>query len=104
MRKTSILIAKLIDLPLFRAGIKCTNINDDGAMAIFNVACGDVEKIKEKYSIISKMKTVNNLTGAMIQAIKEDWTTNSINNNTFNNFEAREYDYDSLEKKLLGWE
>lgn len=80
------------------------NINDDGALAIFNVAGGDVEKIKEKYSIISKFKKVTNLTGAMIQAIKEDWTTNSINNNTFNNFEPRQYDYDSLEKKLLGWE
>ena len=27
-----------------------------------------------------------------------------INVKAFNNFEAREYDYDSLEKKLLGWE
>lgn len=79
------------------------NINDDGAIAIFNVANGDIKKIKEKYSIISKFKTVDNLTGAMIQAIKEDWTTNGINNRTFNNFEAREYDYDELEKKLLGW-
>jgi len=80
------------------------NINVDGAMAIFNVACGDVEKIKEKYCIISKMKTVNNLTGAMIQAIKEDWTSKEINNRTFNNFEPRDYNYDNLEKKLLGWE
>lgn len=81
------------------------NINDDGAMAIFNVADGDIEKIKEKYSIVSEMKTVKNLTGAMIQAIKEDWTTNSISNKSkFNNFESREYDYDKLEKKLLGWE
>lgn len=23
---------------------------------------------------------------------------------TFNNFEPREYDYDKLEKKLLGWD
>ena len=32
--------------------------------------------------------------------------TNSIKNNNlgFNNFEARSYDYDSLEKKLLGWD
>ena len=69
-----------------------------------NVACGDVEKIKEKYCIISKMKTVNNLTGDMIQAIKEDWTSKEINNRTFNNFEPRDYNYDNLEKKLLGWE
>jgi plasmid replication initiation protein len=80
------------------------NINDTGAMAILKVANNDIENIKEKYSIISKMKKVNNLTGAMIQAIKEEWTTNSINNNSFNNFEGRQYDYDSLEKKLLGWE
>ena len=37
------------------------NINDDGAMTIFNIASGDIKKIKEKYSIISKFKTVNNL-------------------------------------------
>ena len=80
------------------------NINDDGAMAIFNIAGGDIKKIKEKYSIISKFKNVKNLTGAMIQAIKEDWTTNGVTNSTFNNFEARTYDYEELEKKLLGWE
>lgn len=79
------------------------NINDAGALAIFNIANGDIKKIKEKYSIISKFKTINNLTGAMIQAIKEDWTIKEINNRTFNNFEARDYDYDELEKKLLGW-
>lgn len=79
------------------------NINDDGAMAIFNAASGDLQKIREKYSIISKFKTINNLTGAMIQAIKEDWTNQEINNRTFNNFDAREYNYDELEKKLLGW-
>lgn len=80
------------------------NINDDGANKIFNAANGDIEKIKEKYSIISNFKTVNNLTGAMIQAIREDWTINGINNRTFNNFEPRQYDYDKLEKKLLGWD
>lgn len=33
-------------------------------------------------------------------------TNNKNNNNTlgFNNFEPRDYDYDSLEKKLLGWD
>ncbi|MDK2828617.1 MAG: hypothetical protein PWP67_1423 [Clostridium butyricum] len=52
-------------------------------------------------------------------ALKDNKTTqnssfkkNSYNNNTqnskvphkFNNFEPRQYDYDSLEKKLLGWD
>ena len=30
--------------------------------------------------------------------------TPEVNPLKFNNFEAREYDYDSLEKKLLGWD
>jgi plasmid replication initiation protein len=80
------------------------NLNDDGAMAIFNAANGDIQKIKEKYSVISKFRNVHNLTGAMIQAIREDWATNNINKSTFNNFEGRTYDYEELEKKLLGWE
>ena len=80
------------------------NISDIDAIKIFNIADGDIENIKEKYSIISKFRNVHNLTGAMIQAIREDWTTNSINNSTFNNFEGRTYDYEELEKKLLGWE
>ena len=29
---------------------------------------------------------------------------NTIRYNSFNNFTPRSYDYDSLEKKLLGWE
>ncbi len=80
------------------------NINDIDAIKIFDIACGDIENIKDKYSIISKFKNINNLTGAMIQAIREDWTSNPINNNTFNNFDSRTYDYEELEKKLLGWE
>lgn len=37
---------------------------------------------------------------------KKNFTSqsNEINPMKFNNFEAREYDYDSLEKKLLGWD
>ena len=79
------------------------NINDDGAMAIFNIANGDIKKIKEKYSVVSKLKKIENVTGAMIDAIKEDWTTTSVNNNTFNNFEAREKSprYQYLEEQIL---
>lgn len=79
------------------------NINDDGAMAIFNAANGDIKKIKEKYSIISKFKKVKNLTGAMIDAIKEDWTTQESYKNTFNNFDAREKSprYQYLEEQIL---
>ena len=38
---------------------------------------------------------------------KNNYNNNNKNNNKptgFNNFKARDYDYDSLEKKLLGWD
>ena len=38
---------------------------------------------------------------------KNSYNNNNANSNVphkFNNFEPRQYDYDSLEKKLLGWD
>ena len=81
------------------------DISDNSAKSIFDAARGDVEKIKEKYVIISNLKQVDNVVGAMIQAIKEDWTSISKRKvSMFNNFKQRTYDYDELEKKLLGWD
>lgn len=56
--------------------------------------------------------TPNTLFGGKFeQYLKQKVATNQVNspnkNNEklrFNNFEARDYDYDALEKKLLGWE
>lgn len=63
-----------------------------------------VNVVQEKLNIISNLKKVNNRVGALITAIKEDWKPNKgqVNNNC--NFSQRDYDYDSLEKQLLGWE
>ena len=45
------------------------------------------------------------LLGAIERAkTKSKYLVDGINPFKFNNFKAREYDYDSLEKKLLGWE
>ncbi|MBW9159243.1 replication initiation protein [Clostridium tagluense] len=72
---------------------------------ILDAANLDIEKIKEKYNIISQFGKVNNLVGAMITALKENWTTtNKRKVSTFNDYEQREYNFDDLEKKLLGWE
>ena len=35
---------------------------------------------------------------------KEVKESSNVNPMKFNNFEAREYDYDDLENKLLGWD
>ena len=54
-------------------------------------------------------KDEQNYTGAMIKALNENWSNKStinknLNNSTFNNFEQRTYNFDDLEKKLLGWQ
>ncbi|MGU8449427.1 hypothetical protein V1657_11670 [Clostridium perfringens] len=63
-----------------------------------------VDVVVEKLKVINQMKNINNRVGALITAIKEDWKPNKgqVNNNC--NFSQRDYDYDDLEKKLLGWE
>ena len=65
--------------------------------------------VAEKIEIINHMKKIRNKVGALLTAIKENWKPSKSQSNYvavpgFNNFEAREYDYDSLEKKLLGWD
>lgn len=66
--------------------------------------------VKEKLNIVTQFK-YKNLVGALITAIREDWkpsiykkSSSKAIKNGFNNFEARDYDYDKLEKQLLGWE
>ncbi len=86
------------------------------ASVIFNVAKKQfpdkdvVVVVKEKFDIVKKLK-YENLVGALIAAIKEDWQPSIYKNsskvsskNGFNNFKARDYDYDKLERQLLGWE
>jgi plasmid replication initiation protein len=42
----------------------------------------------------------------VLSALKEDWTSTQGNSRTgsFNDYEQRTYDFDKLEKKLLGWD
>ena len=72
---------------------------------ILDAANLDIEKIKEKYAIISKLNKVNNIVGAMITALKEDWQIpkGKTKVSTFNDYEQRDYDFKELEQKLLGW-
>jgi plasmid replication initiation protein len=72
---------------------------------ILDAADSDIEEIKKKYVIIGKFNKVNNIVGAMITALKEDWQVpkGKTNVSTFNDYEQRDYDFDALEKKLLGW-
>lgn len=72
---------------------------------ILDVADSDIEEVKKKYAVIGRFNKVNNIVGAMITALKEDWQVpkGKTKVSTFNDFEQREYDFDDLEKRLLGW-
>ncbi|GCD12384.1 replication initiation protein [Clostridium tagluense] len=76
------------------------------AQRILDVANYDMNNIKEKYDIVSQLSTVNNLVGIMITALKENWQVPKGKHkvSTFNDYEQRAYDFDELEKKLLGWD
>jgi plasmid replication initiation protein len=81
------------------------DITDNEAQKILNAAAGSIEKIKEKYLVVSKLSNVHNIVGAMITAIKENWTIKSKNKVSAWSYSGqRQYDFKELEKKLLGWE
>lgn len=62
----------------------------------------EMERVREH----AKKTTVNNIVGCLKVALAEYWKEEKAipKNSAFNNFEAREYDYDDLERKLLGWD
>lgn len=65
--------------------------------------------VREKLFVIKSKRGIKNRVGALITAIRDNWELpvelkEEIDVMKFNNFEPREYDYDSLEKKLLGHE
>ena len=68
----------------------------------FEVFDSGIEKKKIKEDIpffVSSKKEQKNNNGNLCLGIEKD----NNNKHTFNNFDQRIYDYDSLEKKLLGW-
>jgi len=92
------------NIDLVRQVIK-QDLTDLEVQRILDAANLDIEKIKEKYNIISQLSKVNNLVGAMITALKENWTnTSKTKVSTFNDYEQRDYNFDELEKKLLDWD
>ena len=80
-------------------------IKEKEAEFILNTANGDVNIIKEKYDIVSKMKRVDSVVATMISAIKNDYQApiGKEKVGSFNEYEQRSYDLDELERKLLGW-
>jgi len=76
------------------------------AKSIIDIAKGDINIIKEKYSLSQNATKIDSIVGWMLKAIKEDYQVpkSKTKTGTFNDYEQRAYDFDRLEKKLLGWD
>jgi len=76
------------------------------AESLLNFANGDINIIKEKYEIAKVTSEIKGLMGWMLNAIKGDYQPPKGKKRvgSFNDYEQRSYDFDILEKKLLGWD
>jgi plasmid replication initiation protein len=87
--------------------MKLTNneFTEKNAMLFRDMSNGDIGKIKKLFDYMNTKNINKNRVGYM-RKLLEEWEEPRQSSSTtgFNNFEARKYDYDSLEKKLLGWE
>lgn len=72
---------------------------------ILQVANNDVQLIENKYQLAKKQKKIENLVGWLVKAIEEDYTepVEVKKKSKFNNMPERDYDYEDLEKELLGY-
>ncbi|NFL43103.1 replication initiation protein [Clostridium botulinum] len=93
-------ISKMVEL------MKEHKITYREAESIYKSGTGDLMHIVEVYEHF-KNKSAENFIGLMVAQVKPgvfNKPKQSNNTTSFNNFEARQYNYDELEKKLLGWE
>lgn len=77
--------------------ISCLTINKLGAVNYIKaiILNAHTKLQKDRHNFAVKRYTENNI---------KSTTVNGINAKSFNNFAAREYNWDSLEAKLLGWD
>lgn len=73
--------------------------------AILQAANNDIQLIENKYQLAKKSKNIENLVGWLVKAIEEDYTepVEVKKKSKFNNMPERDYDYEDLEKELLGY-
>lgn len=86
--------------------MKAHNVNGSEAMKIYNSAKGDMNHISKVYNHF-KNKNADNFVALMIKMVKPgefNEPKKVLKKTSFNNFKGRDYDYEELEKKLLGWD
>lgn len=82
------------------------NITGLEAKFILNTAKGDINIIKEKYALSQNISKIKSIVGWIIKAIEENYQAPKGKEKvgSFNDYEQRQYDFDKLERKLLGWD
>lgn len=87
------------------------NINEKQAKELLEEANFDIEHIYKVYKYARYMKENNKITTTVFAYLKSMVAPGVFKepekkerNLRFNNFKQRQYDYDSLEQKLLGWD
>jgi len=82
------------------------NISPSEAIKIYKSGNGDMDNIAKVYNYC-KNKETDNFVGYIIKMVKPGEFVEpkkNSNKNNFNSFEQRNYDFDDLERKLLGWD
>jgi plasmid replication initiation protein len=76
------------------------------AKSILDAAKGDLNIIKEKYAQAQKVARIGSIVGWMLTALKNNYqpSKSKVKVDKFNDYDQRKYDFDELEKKLLGWD
>jgi len=94
------LIKKIIDI------MHDSKITALEAKKLNDTSNGDINKIKEKYVLFQNSNNIDSVVGWMLRAIKDDYRVSKekVEAGKFNDYEQRDYDFDKLEKKLLGWD
>lgn len=72
---------------------------------VLQAANNDIQLIEKKYQLAKKSRNIENLVGWLVKAIEEDYTepVEVKKKSKFNNMQERNYDYEDLEKELLGY-
>lgn len=71
------------------------------ANIIYKLANKNMDLIKEKYYVVKSMTNCRNIPGAIISAIRENWTTNK-KPSKWKDYDQRKYNMEELEKMVRG--
>lgn len=80
------------------------NLTNKSLKVLYNACEGNIIYLNSKLTLLND--NVRNPIGFLVDSLKNDYKIykeSLISSGHFNNFEQRTYDFDDLEKKLLGW-